>query len=1212
MRRFHHLLPCAVLLTAALALAPPAASAAGTAGWSLHAVPEPSSFASSDAVRCGCDRYQLLVENTSGVPSTGEVTVTDRLPAGITATKFDVGAGGPQEFAGGWNCNEGEVSVVTCHLAAHTDPLTEEPVEDVPPGHYAPTIEIDVKAPPEGLTGDLVNEVTVQGGGFAPATVRQAAPIGRQASFEVSEFGVEQGAAPGVLASQAGAHPWALTTNLAVPTEISPPNGHSERFVSPVHTLKGASVELPVGFLGDPLATPRCEESQLRAHQCPRDSEVGVYALIIEGQRGQFISSEDTNGSGCCQAVYNIVPEAGYPAEFGFTYSHTVPIFLYANVVHTGTGYRVRVTAPDLSQTVEPYESTFTFFGEPGALNGSHSTTAFMSGPSDCSAESEELWKGTPSGMAADATAKGDASRVEAEPYGVPEPPSIAETTVYPSLTGCAALKFEPKLALAPSPAGGDSAIEEGTTEADEPSAYSVSLKIPQTEQFSELATPDLRDATVTLPAGVSVSPSAATGLVGCQETGPEGINVGSDDIGSKGQDIGDPEATELGEGHAGPGGNSSPYDDGFYHTAPGHCPAASSIGTAEVCTPLLPNVANGEGVKVEGEQACEETPGIAPLKGHIYLAEPKCGGEGQPECTEASATNGELFAQYIEVAGDGVIAKVPGTVAANTTTGQLTSTFAENPQLAFGELKLHFNGGPRAPLANPQTCGSFTTNALLEPWSHDRANPVEGTANASSASSFEIDGCAAAMPFAPSFSAGTTSAAAGRYSPFVLQFSRQDREQDLSGLSETMPAGLVGKIAGVPECPEAQANAGTCAAESQIGITTATAGPGPEPFVVTGGRVYFTGPYDGAPFGLSIVVPTRAGPFNLGNEVIRARILINPETSQVTVVTNPLPQSKDGVPFRLRLVDTEINRPGFTFNPTSCALQAVTATISAAQGATASVSSPVQSTGCSNLAPFKPSFTVSTRASTSKANGASLDVKISAKQGPDAGAAEESNILKVDTQLPLQLPSRLTTLQKACTERQFAANPAGCPKESAVGTAVAHTPVLPAPLEGPAYLVSHGGAAFPDLVLVLQGDGVTVDLTGLTDIKNGITYSKFETTPDAPISSFELRLPEGPFSILGVDTQAVAGESLCKPVKTITVSKKETKKVHGKKRKVTVKVKENVATSLVMPTSITAQDGSTFSQQTPITVSGCPTARAAKKATSAKAHKSSRPGRRR
>ena len=251
-------------------------------------------------------------------------------------------------------------------------------------------------------------------------------------------------------------------------------------------------------------------------------------------------------------------------------------------------------------------------------------------------------------------------SRIELESWEDPGHPVSKEADVYSQLTGCDLLRFSPSLTAAPS-----AAPEGATTQADEPSGYTVDLKVPQTSGFSELATPELRDATVALPAGVSISPSAAQGLVGCQAVGPEGINIGTENpgkIGAGGQDLEDPEATELGAGHA--GGNGSPYDDGLYHTARGHCPSASTLGTVEVFTPLLPNGPSGS----------------APLNGHIYLAAPKCGGGGQPGCTEASATNGELFGLYIEAEGSGVIIKLPGTVAANPATGQLTGTFKENP----------------------------------------------------------------------------------------------------------------------------------------------------------------------------------------------------------------------------------------------------------------------------------------------------------------------------------------------------------------------------------------------------------------------------------------------------------------------------------------------------------------------------------------------------
>jgi hypothetical protein len=1168
-------LPILLALVVAGFVSASSADAAGSVGWAPLVVSEPSSFRPADAVACEgvekkCDRYQLLVRNAGDQESEkGQpVRLTDVLPAGITTLEVKSGS---VPNGGEWSCpGDGPGSTtVTCEL--------QEPNGGVAGGRYAPYLQIIVGAPAAGASGVLTNHVTVEGGGAsAQASVTDETPIDSPASFSVNEFAFEPQTAGGARALAAGGHPSQLTTDVGIPSGDSPPHGveGEEGLFAPARNMRSVSVELPDGLLGLPLATERCEEYALRLHSCPVKSRVGIVALLDgKTSEGEFAFTEDKHGTESVGFVYNMVPEGGYPAEFGFVFANAAaPVLLYANVLHTGSGYRVRVTAPGVPSTLETLDVSLTFFGEPGQLNGSGSTAAFLSSPSDCTAESEGL-----SG-AVKGTAKAFASRLELEPWGELGHVVSGEDTVYPQLSGCGALHFNPSLSLAPSPAGSDPATEEGTTLADAPSAYSVDLTSPQTTNYSELATPPVRTATVTLPAGVSVSPSAANGLGTCQATGPEGINVGSNDIGVHGQDLGDPEATELGEGHE--GGNNSPYDDGFYHTAPGHCPSSSSLGTVEVSTPLLES----------------------PLHGHIYLAAPKCGGEGQPECTEASATNGELFAGYIEVAGSGVIIKIPGTIAANPRTGQLTGTFTEAPQFPFSDFKLHFHGGPRAPIANPQTCGGFTTTSNLEPWSHDRANPVEGTPDALTSNTFEIGGCAASMPFAPTFSAGTTGSAAGRYSPFVLSFSRQDREQDLSGLSETMPAGLLGKLAGVPQCGEAQANAGTCSGESLLGSVTATAGPGSEPFTITGGRVYLTGPYGGGPFGLSVVVPAKAGPFNLGNVVVRASIRINPETSQVTVTTDALPQIKDGVPFRLRTINTEINRPGFTFNPTNCNLQAVTGTISAFQGASANVSSPVQSTGCTGLAPFKPSFTVSTQSNTSKADGASLDVRISAKQGPGQPAgSEEANIRKIDTQLPTNLPSRLSTLQKACTEKQFAANPAGCPEGSFVGAAVAHTPVLPVPLEGPAILVSHGGAAFPDLDLLLQGDGVTIDLVGNTDIKNGITYSKFETAPDAPFESFELRLPEGPHSILGSYIPNNSAGSFCGFTKTVTVSKKETKTVHGKKKKVTVKVKTTIAASLEMPTTITAQDGAVESQDTKIAVSGCPKPKPAAKTTKAK-----------
>jgi hypothetical protein len=1064
-----------------------AAPALATVGWSVHSVADPTRFAPNDKTECAsvqdkCDRYQLVVLNTGDNGSTGPITVTDVLPAGLTGG--GISQYGPEGES--WSCS-GETTVV-CNLS---DPVLA--------GAYAPVIEISVSAPEE-TSGTLINNVTVEGGETATtpeaSTSEETEIDATAAPFEVSDFSLEAVSANGSLFGEAAGHPSAVATSIDLADAFTPPGtGGAVNPVMPVEQAKDVVVELPAGFVGDPLATPRCPlyvggasvETALNSEEFEAicgaaKSEVGVIAFDGAGSIRTSLSRH-RNTPATTTPIFNMSPEAGYPAELSFAFAGNA-VNLYATVVHTGSGYRLRVAAAGIPTVINLVGVTLAFFGDAARRDGLEPHTAFLTNPADCSQGPLE-------------------AKVEANSW---EHPAnwVSKTTVsYPQIEDCNLLQFEPRLQVAPSSAEG-----EGSSQADEPSAYDVNLEVPQRSLFEETATPDLKDASVTLPEGVSVSPSAADGLEGCPEHGPDGIDMPS----------GERHPDEAGEGEEiGP--------DGLSHLVAGHCPKASTLGTVEIVTPLL-----------------EE-----PLKGHVYLAQPKCGGSGQPACTEASATNGELYGLYIEAAGSGVVIKLPGTVSANPSTGQLTGTFSENPQLPFSDLRIHFHGGPRAPIANPQTCGSYATSSTLTSWAGQEVAGVSP--------SFGVDwdghggACPASVPFAPVFSAGTTATEGGAFTPFLLSFSRQDREQDLAGLSVTLPPGLLAKIAGIPLCGEAQANAGTCGAESQLGSASVLAGPGEHPLYVSGGRVYLTTGYGGGPFGLSIVVPAVAGPFNLGNVVVRAAIHINPETSQVTVTTDPLPQSRDGVPFRLRTVYTEINRSGFTFNPTNCAQQPITGTITGSRGAGAGVSSPFAATGCAGLA-FKPAFSASTQGKASKANGASLVVKV-------ASGAGQANIAKVDLQLPEALPSRLTTLQKACLAAVFESNPAACDEGSVIGYATIHTPVLTSPLSGPAYLVSRGGAAFPDVEFVLQGEGVTIVLDGKTDIKNGITYSRFESLPDAPFTTFETVLPTGPHSILGAYVPVKDNYSLC-------------------------------GQTLTMPTVITGQNGAQVTQSTDIAVTGC------------------------
>jgi hypothetical protein len=498
-------------------------------------------------------------------------------------------------------------------------------------------------------------------------------------------------------------------------------------------------------------------------------------------------------------------------------------------------------------------------------------------------------------------------------------------------------------------------------------------------------------------------------------------------------------------------------------------CASSSELGTVALNVPTLPN---------------------GSLTGKLYLGGPEGGG----------AITKPPYTIYVdaESARYGVSVRLQGEVVPNGATGQLTTYFKENPEQPFTDINLKFKEGALAPIANPLTCGTATTQASFAPYTL--------TANKGLTSAFTVTGCANPIPFVPTQGTGNQTANAGAATSFTVNLTRPEGNQYISHVSTTLPAGLVGRIPTVPLCPVAQAAAGTCEAASAIGTANVLSGSGPTPFALSG-TVYLTGPYNGAPYGIDVQVPVIAGPFNLGSALTRLGLYVNQTTGQVTAAGYLPSIVYGGVPTRLRQVSISINRQGFLTNPTNCGTLATVSTVTGSLGASVSLSTPFQVGNCSALA-FKPTFKAATLAKTSKKYGASLETTINQPAG-------EANIKSVTVQLPKQLPSRLTTLQKACPEATFKANPYTCPSGSFVGGVRANTPVLPSKLKGPAILVSHGGAAFPDLDLLLEGDGVRVILVGNTNIKNGITTTTFATTPDVPVSSITVNLPLGEHSAL-------------------------------------------------------------------------------------------------
>jgi hypothetical protein len=628
------------------------------------------------------------------------------------------------------------------------------------------------------------------------------------------------------------------------------------------------------------------------------------------------------------------------------------------------------------------------------------------------------------------------------------------------------------------------------TLEAGAPAGYTFDLNISQHNEQDTLATASMKNFELKLPAGVVVNPSAAWGLQACSNS------------------------QFYGGGH--PSQESARLAE---------CPREAQVGEVEVETPDLEK----------------------PLRGQVFLATPEC-----DPCSPADAEDGKMVRLFVQLVGEGeagIVVKLEGQGKLDQKTGQITTVFDNNPQVPFNKLHFVLDGGPRAVLANPRSCGTVRANGDLTPW-----NTGEGISDSLPFYEFNISQNCFGPQFKPSFTAGMTNIQAGEYGPFTLSFGRSDNDQFLSGISQRMPAGLLGKLTGVELCREPQASTGTCGANSLIGHVQVLTGPGADPFLVSGGQVFLTESYEGAPFGLSIVVPAVAGPYTLsgttgqGTVVVRAKIQVDTTTAALTVTSDPLPIMLDGIPLQLKAVNVTIDRPSFTFNPTSCAPTAIGGTLSSPEGMSANASNRFQVTNCAGLG-FKPGFKVSTSGKTSRKNGASLDVKLTYPKGSLGKAA---NIAKVKVDLPKQLPSRLTTLQKACTDSVFNQNPAACPAGSRVGEATATTPIIPETLHGPAYFVSHGGAKFPELVIVLSGYGVTVQLHGETFIsKAGITSSTFRQVPDVPIGGFELKLPQGANSALA------ANGNLC-------------------------------TSSLRMPTAFTAQNGMVIHQTTPITATGC------------------------
>ena len=1088
---------------------------------------------------------------------TRALTITDRLPAGLTVASIGKvhASSSNTEYAEqqqAWSCSLPQAQEVRC---------ANNEISLPPYGRVQLEIPVKVETP-QGSEKALENEVTVQGGESEGAPAPSASLVRPlRISAQTVPFGVEEDGYAvipeeegGAVDARAGSHPFQLTSSFDLNQTIGP--FYDELGEPPTQQPAAPALPrnlefaLPPGLLGNVQATEQCSETAFSTilsgavNLCPAGSAVGVATVTLTvfpiGYTTQIVP------------LFSLEPGPGEPARFGFEVEHVTVILDTA--LRTGGDYGVSVKVMNADDAGQVLGTRVTFWGEPDdqthdssrgwecLLGGVYDETlqlpcnppsprkqtALLTLPSSCTGAlltsvNGESWPVTEV-----------AEPPPGHPLVLPEARYTFQNQLAEPLAAlehCAELPpFEPSLGVGAIDAqepehASQTSPPTPTHTASSPTGLTVNVKIPQQgiveSQGSAIA--DLEETKVKLPEGVTLNPSAANGLQACSE-----------------QQI----------GYQGPPGEPDPLEPGAaqplsFSEAPADCPPASTLGTVQIRTPLLD----------------EE------LSGHVYLAGPAPDGETGKNPFD------NLIAIYLVAESEklGLHVKLAGKGELDEQTGQLTTVFANTPQVPLEELHVRLFGGPRGSLGTPPFCGSYPTQATFTPWSGQPpfttlSNPLlEGQEFTITSGPGEGPCPSRPLPFQPSFQAGVSNPQAGALTPFTLTVGQADGSQPLEKIDLQLPPGIAALIANVTPCPEAQALTDTCGAESLVGHTTAVAGLGDEP-VTLGGQVYLVGAlkatstHPAAPFGLLALTRAQAGPFDLGWVPVLSTIEIDPSTAAVSVRSEPIPKFVRGVPVDLKQLQVSVERPGnapFEFNPTSCEPHTITGSLSGYEGTNTGISYPFQVQACASL-PFHPALAASVGGKASKAGGAGFTVKVTS-QG--LGVA---NIQKVDLQLPKQLPARLTTIQKACVAAVFEANPAACDEGSVIGFATIHTPVFKNPLIGPAYLVSHGNAGFPDVEFVLQGEGVKIVLDGKTDIKDGITYSKFENAPDAPFTTFETVLPAGPHSALTANVAEKKKYSLC-----------------GEK--------------LQMPTTIVAQNGAVIQQSTHIALAGCAQVKGAK-----------------
>lgn len=812
------------------------------------------------------------------------------------------------------------------------------------------------------------------------------------------------------------------------------------RPIGPVKTIR---VDLPPGLTVNPQATlTRCTQAEFdtpvgptELPGCAATSQVGEERLTlkIEANGGEVPPTPGVTRV----PLYNMVPDFGEPAKFGFKIGSTPAskktVYLNTEVAWESDYHEsFTIHLPTPNPGTRSWKSRLVNVGTSG-------DGTYITNPTTCFSSQLPPYEGIYTTYL----------RAEpAPPQGKEEPGFPATTTPFASdlslpegltQTGCATVPFKPGLNVTP-----------GTTQVDSPATPTIETTLPF-EPAEEQSQSHLRNASITLPEGMGLNPSAANGLQSCTDA-------------------------EFGKGTR----NAV------------NCPPGSKIGTVEVETPPLPAGA---------------------LKGTAYLGQqlsrdPESGDEFRLFVTAESA-------QY------GISARLIGNTKANPTTGQLTTTFAETPQVPFTSVKVHLDNA-KGVLSSPPTCSPATTTSTMEPWSTPKStkNPGSGFTLSTAPGGGTCPATMAERPFVPSYTAKTDSTKANAYSPFRVHIGRTDGQQELKKVDVTLPKGHAGNLTGIPYCPEsaivaAAASSGaaeqassSCSSASLIGTTSTVSGTGSSPLNI-GGKAYLAGPFEGAPLSLVTVTPALAGPFDLGTVVVRVALFIDPATAQVHAVSDAIPDVYGGVKLDIRAIDVDVDRKKFMHNPTNCAAQATSGFVNGgganpadpAVWSSYAVNSPFQATACNKLG-FKPKLHTRLfggKSTTTRGKHPKLRAILEARE-------KDANVLRSALALPHALFLDQGNIRTVCTRPQLASGT--CPKASIYGHAQAKSPLLGKALKGPVYLVSSNHE-LPDLLADLRGQ-VNIQVRGVISSKNGGIKTVFNNLPDTPVSKFILRMEGG------------------------------------------------------------------------------------------------------